>query len=270
MTTILITGASGGIGTATARALADRGADLIVHGSSMESAQHVAGELASSQTSVRPVGADFRHLAAVRDLGLTLADTPLDAVVHAAGVFSPEPARTDDGFDATWQINHLAPFLLTDLLLDNLAQNDGRAIGLAAALHAKGRLEPNGELAQGANPSEAYNASKLAMILAWREAARRLGGASPTLITIHPGVVETPLLTRFGFAGKGKGPAQIAAVLADLVLSPSTQASSGAYLDQGKPGRLGGPARSTDSDAAAYSAACRQTDVPGLPDVAAA
>src|SRR5579863_805022 len=119
--TCLVTGATRGIGLATARALAVRGATVLLHGRDAQLGEAVTAALTreTGNTALRFVRADFMHLEEVRELGTELARLPrLDVLVNNAGIM--EGARRScsaEGYDATFAVNHLAPFLLTNLLL---------------------------------------------------------------------------------------------------------------------------------------------------------
>src|SRR5262245_14904083 len=123
--TVLITGATNGIGQATALALARLGATVVVHGRHLDKAGAVAAEIrhATGNPNVSAVEADFGSLDAVRQLAAHLQPLPqLDVLINNAGMAAvgTERALTKDGYEQTFAVNHLAPFLLTHLLLDRL------------------------------------------------------------------------------------------------------------------------------------------------------
>src|SRR5215470_5744764 len=121
--TCLVTGATHGLGLATARALAARGASVVLHGRDPARTRALADSLARETGAVvRPVHADFARLADVRSLAAELdASLPrLEVLVNNAGMLSTRRARSADGYELTFAVNHLAPFLLTNLLLPAL------------------------------------------------------------------------------------------------------------------------------------------------------
>ena len=195
--TVVITGASSGIGRAAARELAALGAEVVVVGRNPERTQAVADELGA-----RSHVADFTSLASVRVLAADLlAAHPRIHVLanNAGGVGAKE--TTPDGYDATFQQNHLAGFLLTALLLPRLQETAADAApgtvrilqtSSAANLGARLRLD---DLDTRRGPwmlgFRAYDRSKLMNVLFTRELARRLGGSPVRTYAFHPGLVNT-------------------------------------------------------------------------------
>jgi NAD(P)-dependent dehydrogenase (short-subunit alcohol dehydrogenase family) len=265
MARILITGATDGIGLATARRLAADGHDLVVHGRSPAKAAAAAAGLAvPGSTAV----ADFADLAAVRDMAMATADEGLDVLIDNAGTFAAERTLTADGHETTWQVNHLAPFLLTDLLLDALARRRGRVVFVAAGMYARAALDlADPEFAgRPYDGRAAYGQSKLANVLTMVELVRRLGPDAPvTVAALHPGVVATKLMVS-AFAAPGQQTLdEAAAAVARLAVDPALAAATGVFS-------LGGrerPPTGAGADAAAaralYGLSCRQLGVPGLP-----
>lgn len=187
--TIVITGASDGIGAAAARALAPDH-DVVLVGRSPEKTAAVAREL-----GVPHHVADFAELAQVRDLAATLlAEYPrIDVLANNAGGIMGDREVTVDGFEKTFQVNHLAQFLLTDLLIDRLAECNARVIQ-SASVAAKqwGRLDLDDlQNERGYSPEKAYGDAKLANILFTRELQRRYGDRGVTAASFHPGIVGT-------------------------------------------------------------------------------
>jgi NAD(P)-dependent dehydrogenase (short-subunit alcohol dehydrogenase family) len=191
--TVLVTGATGGIGRETALALGRLGARVLVHGRDREKGEAVLDALAETDADGADLLlADFASLAAVEDL---LADVReydrLDAVVaNAGGVF--DPGVTGDGIERTFAINHLAHFRLVTGLLDRLDEADGRVVVVSSAAHRGGRLDLS-TLRTETRRSRwgAYSDSKLANVLFARELARRLERAdsSVTANSLHPGAI---------------------------------------------------------------------------------
>jgi len=146
--------------------------------------------------------ADFSSLAAVRHLAdeFLSTDDRLDLLVNNAGLMSPKYRLSADGFELTFAVNHLAPFLLTNLLLDRLeASAPARIVTVASEAHRGHRLDV-AELAQPHNwgPLKAYGRSKLCNILFTRELAARLESSGVVATCLHPGVVATAIGQRGG------------------------------------------------------------------------
>ena len=185
--TVVITGASSGIGLAAAEQLAAGGDDVVLVGRTAE-------RLAEAARRVRNVGvfrADFEDLDQVRDLAAQLlaAYPKIDVLANNAGGMVGGYRRTVDGFEATIQGNHLAPFLLTHLLRERLS--GGRVVGTASRAHMRGAPDPDDFVGDPARfrPFPAYGAAKSANILFAAEAARRWPDI--TSVSFHPGVVRT-------------------------------------------------------------------------------
>jgi NAD(P)-dependent dehydrogenase (short-subunit alcohol dehydrogenase family) len=191
--TVVLTGASSGIGTAAAARLAAAGAAVAVVGRSPERTAAVARQVGGQ---AHP--ADFARLDDVRRLADELlgAYGRIDVLANNAGAIFTRRTVTADGREPTFQINHLAPFLLTNLLLPRLAEaDDARVINTASDAYRRGRLDPDDlDGTRGRVPvRKAYPASKLATVLFTRELARRTRGTGVTAFAFHPGVIATGL-----------------------------------------------------------------------------
>ena len=240
--TVVVTGASSGIGRAAARELALLGADVAVVGRNRERTEAVAAE-----TGGRAFLADFDRLDSVRDLGAALLEAyPAIHVLanNAGGMAARE--TTADGNDVTFQRNHLAGFLLTDLLLDRLhetAAQQGvgpvRIIQTSSAASATGRVRLDDlDTARGpwVGGWRAYGAAKLANVLFTRELARRLVGTRVRTWAFHPGFVASsfgggsPLLA---FAKRvAISPEEGAQPLVRLAAAHDVPVPSGNYFDR--------------------------------------
>jgi NAD(P)-dependent dehydrogenase (short-subunit alcohol dehydrogenase family) len=188
--TVVITGASDGIGAAAARALRARGDDVVVVGRSPAKTRAVATEL-----DVPYHLADFAVLDDVRRLAdaLRARHPRIDVLVNNAGALMGPRSVTADGFERTLQVNHLAPFLLTHLLLGTLVASQARVVttsSVAARLFGHLDLDDLGN-DRAYSPRKAYGDSKLANILFTRELHRRQHPAGLTAAAFHPGVVAT-------------------------------------------------------------------------------
>lgn len=235
---ILVTGATAGIGKETARALAAMGHEVLVHGRSDERCRAAVDDIARTVAgaSCRAEVCDLSSLDAVRAWAKALAAEPIDVVIHNAGVWMNEPTVTVDGFETTWAVNHLAPFLLTALLLEPLLERPAsRVINVSSVGHRSGRIrfeDPN--LTNDFNGLNAYCQSKLANVLFTQELARRTHGTSLVTHALHPGVVETKLLQRTGFGDQpSQSPADGAKTSVFLATDEAVTRTSGRYFVDG-------------------------------------
>jgi NAD(P)-dependent dehydrogenase (short-subunit alcohol dehydrogenase family) len=195
--TVLVTGATNGIGEATARALAAKGAHVFVHGRNPAKGRAAVEAIkkATGNRAVEFVGADFAQLSEVRAMAqemLRRAPT-LDVLVNNAGRAQFTRTLTKDGFEAVFGVNHLAPFLLTNLLLDRLKERaPSRIIVLASNQHRGPQLDFDDlNVENKFSFNRAYRQSKLANMLFMRALAKRLEGSGVTVNALHPGVVRT-------------------------------------------------------------------------------
>ena len=194
---VLVTGATCGIGKATAIGLATMGARVGITGRDLIRAEQAAADIraASGNPAVDVFAADMSSEAEVRRLAGALLDAypRLDVLVNNVGGFWAHRHPTANGLEHTFALNHLAPFLLTNLLLDRLkASAPARVVTVSSGAQAAGRIDFDD--LQGArrySGQRAYSQSKLANILFTNELARRLQGAGVTANSVHPGVVRT-------------------------------------------------------------------------------
>jgi retinol dehydrogenase-14 len=194
----IVTGASAGIGTATARGLASRGASLALVGRDKTRLSEVASacrELGAAD--VKTYVCDFAVLENVRDLADSLLeDLPqIDVLINNAALVMQRREETVDGYEKVFAVNHLAPYLLTRLLLDRLvASAPARVVNVASDAHTFGALQPDDYMStRGFKPLKVYGRSKLANILFTVELAKRLDGTGVTVNCLHPGFVSTSL-----------------------------------------------------------------------------
>jgi retinol dehydrogenase 12 len=206
----VVTGASAGIGFYTALGLARAGMRVIVVGRDNRRTQRACRLVADRSGSSRVEAglADFASLAELRRLAETILAEHgrLDVLVNNAGLIAGSLQQSQDGFELTIAVNHLAPFLLTNLLLDRLkASAPSRIVTVASQAHRGARLDP-AALARPQNWSalSAYGRSKLCNILFTRALARRLAGSGVTAMCLHPGMIATKIGNSAGtLAGLG-------------------------------------------------------------------
>ena len=200
--TILITGATDGIGKETARQLAMMDARVIIHGRNLEKAERVREEIivAASNEKVEIMIADFSSLNQVRSLADQVLSTHehLDVLINNAGVYTTKKAITPDGYEMTFAVNHLAHFLLTNLLHDRIkASAPARIITVSSSAHFDARFDiENLNAEKKFHGWGAYCISKLANLLFTFALARRLEKSGVTANSLHPGFINTNILGR--------------------------------------------------------------------------
>lgn len=233
---VLVTGSTDGIGKEAAKRLAGMGASVLVHGRSRDRGE-AALEGIRSETGggdLELVVGDLSSLSGVRSLAEQAREARggrLDVLVNNAGVVAKERTTTEDGNELTFAVNHLAPFLLTNLLLDLLEGNaPSRVVTVTSELHERAALDfDDPQLERGWSPKKAYNRSKLAGLVFAYELARRTKGAGITSNALHPGVVGTKLL-REGFGSKGSPVKNGAEGLVYLAASEEVEGVTGEYF----------------------------------------
>lgn len=268
MSTIVITGASSGIGAEAARVLAAQGHEVAVVGRHPERTRAVADEIGGT-----PFLADFDRLDDVRALAdaLDAAYPRIDVLANNAGGLVSERGLTADGHERIFQHNHLAPFLLTNLLLPKLEESEGRVVSTASSANLVGfvRLDDL-EWTKRAwvGGWRAYGTSKVETILFVRELARRTGLQA---YSFHPGFVATSFgrgsaLIRFSErlkpGGFGISVAEGAAPLVFLATSAVVPAPDGTFFDGLKPG--GATRKQASDDALAAALWDRSLELVGL------
>ncbi|OBH76522.1 hypothetical protein A5681_00870 [Mycobacterium scrofulaceum] len=196
----LITGATDGIGKVTAAALARKGYTVVLAARSEAKAATVTSQIvtATGNRDVDYLIADLRSLAQLQRLaGNFMARYPrVDVLVNNAGVVMPQRVLTEDGYETTFQVNYLAQFYLTHLLLDALqASSQGRVINLSSSVYRGGKFDPdNLQGERRFSTIGAYAASKLHVLLFTIELAQRLAPTRVTANAVHPGIVRTPMM----------------------------------------------------------------------------
>jgi retinol dehydrogenase 14 len=262
--TVLVTGGTRGIGEATALGLATIRAHVAITGRDRARTEGAAREIrAAAGGQVDVFVADLSSQSEVRRLAEEVLQSisRIDVLVNNVGGYWNTRHVTADGLERTFALNHLAPFLLTNLLLDRLKQSaPARVVTVSSNAHAQGRIDFDdlqGE--RSFSGARAYDQSKLANVLFSYELARRLQATSVTANALHPGVVSTS----FGAEDPGgvqrllvpfmrpfmKAPAQGAATSIHLASAPDLEQVTGRYFANGKPKRSS--KRSYDEAAAA-------------------
>jgi NAD(P)-dependent dehydrogenase (short-subunit alcohol dehydrogenase family) len=228
--TVLITGATGGIGKATAFGLADLGATLVLVGRNDDRLTQVKDELAErDHRGVKTMKADLSSMAEVRQLAAdVVASVPrLDVLINNAGTIVGDRCLTADGYEYTFALDHLSPFLLTKLLLGTLkASAPSRIITVSSAAHYAGTMHFDDlMLERGYRPFKAYSQAKLANVLFTYELARRLEGSGVTANCLHPGTVRT------NFGKELRGASRVAtAIIRPFEFGPKKGARTPIYL----------------------------------------
>lgn len=196
-TTVIVTGANSGVGLVTARELARMGAEVVLVCRDRARGEAAIADVASAATGPAPelALADFAALEDVRRFAgdFRRSGRRLDVLVNNAGLMLTERRSTADGFEVTFGVNHLAPFLLTNLLLDTLRDSaPSRIVNVSSRAHARATLDFDDLNAErDFDGWRAYCRSKLCNVLFTVELARRLEGTGVTANALHPGVVAT-------------------------------------------------------------------------------
>jgi NAD(P)-dependent dehydrogenase (short-subunit alcohol dehydrogenase family) len=267
---VLVTGSTDGIGRATARALAAGGIKVIVHGRTRPRVDAALSGLREELpgAELEGVSFDLGSLAAVRrGAEQILARLPeLHVVIHNAGIFAGERVVTDDGIELTFAVNHVAPFLLTELVMPRLLASavsqpspvPSRVINLASVAHTRGRIHIDDlTLARGWTGYAAYAMSKLANVMHAISLAERHPADKLVAYSVHPGVISTKLL-RQGFGPvAGASPEAGARTSVRLAGEATPSAPSGSYFSDGVYSQPAAGARDPAMRAALWDASIR-------------
>lgn len=233
--TVIVTGGNSGIGKATAAALARAGARVVITARDQARGNQAVDDIrqASGSDLVELVVFDLGDLASVRAGASELLERcpRIDVLINNAGLVLTDRAETVDGYEATFAINHLGPFLLTELLTDRLvASAPSRVVNVASTAHRSARRGLDFEdlqARQGYKGMQVYGSSKLANILFTTELASRLSGKGVTANSVHPGTVAT------GYGRDGDTHGFLAfglKVIKPFVLTPEKGAKTSVYL----------------------------------------
>lgn len=230
--TVLITGGTGGIGRAAAVGMASMGAHVGITGRDRARAEQAAAAIAdeSGNPAVDVFVADMSSQAEVRRLAdeVLTAYPQLDVLLNNVGGFWAHRHLTADGLEHTFALNHLAPFLLTNLLLERLiTSSPARIVTVSSGAHSMGRIDFDDLMGeQDYSGQRAYNQSKLANVMFTYELARRLEGTRVTATALHPGMTNTSFSTE----DPHRKMAPIVFVVRPFMKSPKKGADTAVYL----------------------------------------
>ncbi|MBC8061165.1 MAG: SDR family oxidoreductase [Clostridiaceae bacterium] len=229
---ILITGGSAGMGKATAIELAKTFATVVILCRSKEKGEKALIDIKreSKSDNVNLFICDLGNMDSIRKFTEAFKEKykKLNVLINNAGVILPSRHETSDGFELQFGVNHLGPFLLTNLLLETISNSSpGRIINVASGAHKVGNIHfKDVNLKNNYNLIKAYSQSKLANILFTYELSKRLQGTKVTVNCLHPGAVATEMgvnrKTGFGSA--------ISKMLKPFFLTPLQGASTAIYL----------------------------------------
>lgn len=225
MKTILITGATDGIGLETAKRMKSLGHEVIIHGRSKEKIEKISKELGAKSFK-----ADLSDLDEVRSMADAILKeySSIDVLINNAGVFKTPNTRTKDGHDIRFVVNTFSPYLLTKKLLPVLS--GGRVINLSSAAQAS--VEVNAMLGkEELSDFEAYAQSKLAITMWTQELARELGDDGPVMIAVNPGSLLGTKMVKEGFDTSGNDINIGVDILTRLSLGDEHAQHSGEYFD---------------------------------------
>jgi NAD(P)-dependent dehydrogenase (short-subunit alcohol dehydrogenase family) len=254
--TILLTGATEGIGKSAALDFARRGANLVIVGRNEEKTKNVLGELrqASNNDHLEMLVADLSRVSEMRKLAsdFLAKHDRLDVLANNAGAYFTSRKLSGDGFEMTFALNHLAYFVVTEALLDVLKKTSGarggpdgkgaRIVSTSSGAHMQGKLDLDDVVRREKNYSgfEVYGSTKLANILFTRELGRRLEGSGVVANCFHPGFVATGFghnnggamgtIIKIGQAIFARTPEKGAETLVWLASSPDAATLNGEYF----------------------------------------
>jgi NAD(P)-dependent dehydrogenase (short-subunit alcohol dehydrogenase family) len=238
--TALVTGSTDGIGKATAIELARAGMHVIVHGRSRPKVDRAIADVSAAApgAEVDGVSFDLGSLASVRKGAGELKEKykALHVLINNAGIFAAERVLTGDGIEMTLAVNHVGPYLLTELLTPLLeAGAPARVVIISSIAHTRGRIHLDDlSLERAFTGYAAYAQSKLANVMHAIDLAARHDPSSIAAYSLHPGVISTKLL-REGFGPvRGASAAQGAATQVKLALAPEIEEPSGTYFSEGQ------------------------------------
>ena len=244
--TILVTGATDGLGKHVASALARRGATVLLHGRSPERLEATLEEV-RSQTNSQKVGsylADLSSLAAVRDLAERILSEydRLDVLVNNAGIIARERKESEDGYELTFAVNYLSHFLLTSLFLPLLKDSaPARVVNVASAGQSPIDFD-DPMLERGYDAMRAYSRSKLAQIMFTFELAERLSDTGVSVNALHPASLMDTKMVQDTFGYTMSTVEEGTEAVVRLAVSPEVEGVTGRYFDGTREARADGQA----------------------------
>ena len=257
--TVVITGATSGIGAVAAKRLAEQGARIVIVARDRRRAEETLRDLraANAQQAHTAFYADLSRLSEMKRVAgeIAAAEPRIDVLMNNAGLIASRNQKTEDGLELMFATNHLSYFVLTHLLLERLrAAGGARIVSTASEAHRRAQLDF--DRLQEQKGSTGYGNTKLCNILFTRELARRIAGSSVTANCLHPGFVAT----RFGDNAGGAmrtglaiakrlfalSPEEGAKTMVYLASSPQVTGHNGGYYDRCAPAE---PSREAQSDA---------------------
>lgn len=228
--TYIVTGATSGIGKETARGLLKTGGKVLIIARNEKKANETAKELIADtgNSKLDILLADLSLMGDVRDIAKKIIDKypKIDVLINNAGVTYYKRTLTKEGLETTFAVNHLAPFLLTNLLLDLMKKSaPSRIINVSSEMHKRGSFDINDlQWSKGYTWSKSYCSSKLYNVLFTMELSKRLQGTGVTANALHPGLVKTSI-------GAGQGFMSFMKRVVDLfAITPFEGAKTGIYL----------------------------------------
>jgi NAD(P)-dependent dehydrogenase (short-subunit alcohol dehydrogenase family) len=230
---VLITGSTDGIGKQTALDLAQKGATLLVHGRDLTRGKVTVNEIKhqSNNSNIDLFISDFSSLQQVKKLAeeIKAMYNRLDVLINNAGVYMKKHVLTEDRYEMTFQVNHLAHFLLTILLLDLIDQGaPSRIVNVSSMAHSSSIDFNDLQSEKSYSAYGAYTLSKLANILFTFKLAYDLKNTDVTVNCLHPGVINTKLL-RGGFGAMGSDVKAGAKIPVFLASSTQLEGISGKF-----------------------------------------
>lgn len=275
MKTIVVTGANSGIGRATARQLAQLGHRVVMVCRSESKGASARDDIVreTKNTAVDLIVGDLGTIAGTRAAAerILAACNPLNVLINNAGVWPSRRELNADGLESAFMVNHVAPFMLSLLLLERLKDSaPARIVNVNAGLYVKGEAGLDA-LPTGANfhRFKTYMHTKLLNVLFTVELARRIEGSGVTVNALHPGVINTDLGASSGAIGMLLSiakrfwgtPDQGAAPVVALATAPEFGSASGQYFDQTKPIPIDPKALDRDKAQALWSLTATLTGV---------
>ena len=229
---ILVTGSTDGIGRETAKMLLELGHTVIVHGRNKDRISEAVGQLPYGERILGVTG-DLSIQGEIKRMAeeiYSLTDR-IDVLINNAGVFRSGRVVTPDGLEETFAVNHMAPFILTNLIFDLIRKSPaGRVVTVSSMIHADSIDFDNLQGEQYFDGSYTYSLSKLCNVLFSYELADRVKPLGITSNCLHPGVINTKLL-RSGWGGEMNSPVSRGAETSVyLAVSPEVENITGKYF----------------------------------------